>query len=286
MGLKVNIIRGFILSCWLILAAGVLVLLIAAIQVRDHKICKAVKIDITGARDLLFLDQQDIMGIISENGINDPHGRAIAGFDLQMLESRLENRVWVKDAELFFDNNRVLHANVMEREPVARIFTTGGNSFYMDSSGKQLPLSSKLSVRLPVFTGFPSNNLHFRKGDSMLVEHMKSMSGYIAKDKFWMAQIAQIDITRAKNFELVPVVGHHIIEFGNGQDHEIKFKRLFLFYKQVLGKTGFDKYSRVNVQYDKQVIGTKKGTVTRVDSLQAIKNMQRMIEEAMRMAGE
>lgn len=274
------------MSVWLMLGAGVLMLLIAAIRVKNHKVCKAVKIVISRPKEILFLDEQDILNIISYNGEKDPRGMAIAGINLQLLESRLEKRVWVKDAELFFDNNRVLHAHVEEREPVARIFTAVGSSFYMDSTGKQLPLSNKTSIRLPVFTGFPFNKRHVNHEDSMLIEHIKRISRFIVKDKFWMAQIAQIDITGSRTFELVPTVGRHIIDFGNGENYEAKFTRLFLFYKQVLSQTGFDKYSRVNVQYDNQVIGTKKGMVTRVDSIQALKNMQKMIQEAKRMAGD
>jgi cell division protein FtsQ len=73
-----------------------------------------------------------------------------------------------------------------------------------------------------------------------------------------MAQISQIDITPSKEFEMVPTVGNHLIEFGDGDDYEAKFKRLFVFYKQVLAKTGMEKYEIIKVQYDKQVIGVKK----------------------------
>ena len=56
---------------------------------------------------------------------------------------------------MWFDNRNVLHVEVYEREPIARIFTTAGNSFYIDSTERKLPLSDKMSARVPVFTGFP-----------------------------------------------------------------------------------------------------------------------------------
>jgi len=59
------------------------------------------------------------------------------------MESLLEKNVWIKDAQLFFDNNGILRVSVTEREPIARVFTREGNSFYIDSSGVQLPLSDK-----------------------------------------------------------------------------------------------------------------------------------------------
>ena len=73
------------------------------------------------------------------------------------------------------------------------------------------------------------------------------------------------------------MVGNHIIEFGDGTDFDKKFARLLQFYQLVLSKTGMDKYERVNVQYEKQVIGVKKGGfVSRADSLQAVRNIQQL----------
>jgi hypothetical protein len=43
---------------------------------------------------------------------------------------------------------------------------------------------------------------------------------------------------------------------------------------------GFDKYSKISVQFDRQLIGTRKGSLPKIDSLQVIKNIERLIEES------
>ena len=73
------------------------------------------------------------------------------------METELEKNVWIKTAELFFDNNEILQVTVQEREPVARVFTPRGTTFYIDNELAMLPLSEKFSARLPVFTNFPSD---------------------------------------------------------------------------------------------------------------------------------
>jgi cell division protein FtsQ len=83
------------------------------------------------------------------------------------------------------------------------------------------------------------------------------ISEYLVHDDFWMAQVSQIDIQPDRSFEMIPVVGNHIIQFGDGTDYEKKFKRLLLFYQQVLSKTGMDVYQKLNVRYARQVIGVK-----------------------------
>ena len=45
---------------------------------------------------------------------------------LRKAEEQLKNNAWIKDAELFFDNHQILHVNISEREPVARVFTISG----------------------------------------------------------------------------------------------------------------------------------------------------------------
>jgi cell division protein FtsQ len=160
---------------------------------------------------------------------------------------------------MWFDNRNVLHVEVYEREPIARIFTTAGNTFYIDSTEKKLPLSDRLSARVPVFTGFIDKKVYSAK-DSLLLTDIKNIATYISNDPFWMSQVAQIDITPERNFELSPVVGNHLIKLGNGKDFEKKFSRLMVFYKQVLAQKGFDAYTTIDVQYAGQVVGTRRGT--------------------------
>jgi cell division protein FtsQ len=248
----------FFVGFWLCIAAGMMVLLVGAVNSQGHKTCKGYSIQIKGKHDQWFLDKRDVAALLITQG-GGITGREIKSFDLRRMENQLKNNVWVKDAELFFDNSRVLQVRVEERVPVARLFTTTGNSFYIDSSGERLPLSDKFSERLPVFTGFPSENDNVKHTDSALVRDIINISNYLAQDSFWMAQISQVDITPDNTFEMIPVVGGHVIDFGDGTDYDKKFRRLLLFYQQVLSKTGMDVYERLNVQYARQVIGVKKG---------------------------
>ena len=284
---KVNIRKVVVFTFWCIASAGVLVLLVAAIQYRNNKICKGYKIEITGPSKELFIGKKEINDLLAAAGAGQWKDRPTQSFDLRRMESVLEKNVWIRDAQLFFDNNEMLQVRVIEREPVTRIFTESGNSFYIDSSGAQLPLSDKLPVKLPVFTDYPSPGIRLHGRDSLLTVQIRQLSAYIRKDSFWMAQIAQIDITSDRTFELVPTIGSHVIVFGDGEDYQQKFHRLLVFYKEVLSRTGFDKYSRIDVAYGGQVVGTKKGSEgTRFDSLQGMKNIQQLIRTAQQLQAD
>ena len=257
-------------------------LLVAAVDKRKEQVCQGYDISIHGANEQLFLDKNDILELLTNN--RSIKGTPVASLDLREMEAKLRRHDWIRDVELFVDNNNMLRIKVEEREPIARIFTVSGSSFYIDSACYHLPLTDKIAVRLPVFTGFPSEGRKLSKADQALMQEIKAISAYINKDVFWTAQVAQIDITPQRTFEIVPTIGNHIIELGDGANVESKFNRLTVFYKQVLSKAGLSAYARVNVQFDRQVIGKRSEVrLSRYDSLMAVKKIQQLIVAAQRM---
>ena len=165
----------------------------------------------------------------------------------------------MKNAELFFDNNQVLQVKIQERQPVGRVFTAEGSSFYVDSSGVRLPLSDKLSARVPMFTNFPSDKEVMAASDSELLRGVVDMGKFITADSFWMAQIAQVYITPQGTFELTPTVGNQTIIFGDADDVDNKFNNLYTFYKKAWLQNGINTYSKLDVRFENQVVGVKRG---------------------------
>jgi cell division protein FtsQ len=272
-----RIINVLVLVFWISLSVGVLTLLVAAIETRNAKPCSDVRIAIGGVKDALFVDQQDVKRMLM--GVSGTMvGKALKDFDLQRMEDTLESEPWISNAELFFDNNRVLQVKVTEKEPVARIFTVTGNSFYIDTALSRLPLNDKFTPRLPVFTGFPSDRKRWKGKDSLLMNEVKNISLHMLGDPFWMAQVDQVDIDGERNFLMVPKVGKHVVQFGNGQDIDKKFRKLYIFYRDVISKTGWSRYGEINVAYKGQVVATRKDIqAVRADTVLARQWMVQMI---------
>jgi cell division protein FtsQ len=284
-----QIIRKIIfLALTLTACSGLVVLLVAAIGRRNHELCKDYVITMHGAQKDLFINEKDIKKLLNAALNGKIKGEPITDFNLRKLEQLLKGNAWVKNANLYFDNREVLHISIEEKEPVARIFTTTGKSFYIDKEGEKMPLSEMMSARVPVFTNFP--DLPVRQAgkkvlstkDSVLLNDIRGTASFVLKDSFWMAQTEQIDITEDRNFEMIPTIGHHVVKLGKGNDIENKFRRLLIFYQQVLSKTSFDKYNIVDVQYTGQVIGSKT-RMSKVDSMQLKKNIEKLLQEARRM---
>ena len=81
---------------------------------------------------------------------------------------------------------------------------------------------------------------------------------FLKENPFWNAQIQQINVTASKELELVPRVGEHIIFMGKPGNYENKFDRLKTFYKKGLNQVGWNKYSRISLEFENQIICTKK----------------------------
>ena len=266
---------------WISLGSGTVVLLIAAITRKNNEHCTKIEINITGVQNNFFIDKKDVISILEKTNGGRLEKKPLHSIDLALMETELQKSLWIKKAELFFDNNNVLIVKITEREPVARIFTTSGFSFYLDSSLVRLPLSDKFSARLPVFTDFPTDVIVLSKEDSSLIRDIKTLSEFIGNNPFWMAQIDQVDITPKRTFDLIPKLGNQVIHFGNAENSHEKFSNLLCFYRMVLSKTGWNRYSSLDVQFKGQVVGVRRGAnEIKMDSLRSIQIMKTIIAEA------
>lgn len=272
---------------WALLGLATVILLGAAMNLKSHKRCKGVNININGIENNYFIDKKQITNTLETLCGGALAGKSLGSFNLSSIENTLKKDRWIKKAELFFDNNEVLIVNVLEREPVARIFTTAGSSFYIDSSFSILPLSAKFSARVPMFTNFSGNTNAFTKADSNLLKEIESLGNYILKNPFWMAQIEQVDITPGRTFEMIPKIGNQIIAFGNADNYEQKFSNLLTFYQQVETKVGWNKYSKINIEYKDQIVGVKRGAEDIIqDSLRTKQLMQMLVANAQKAAND
>ncbi len=267
------------LGGWLLVISGITTLLVAANGKQKEHFCTNILIGIKGNEGKFYVEKEDVLKLLEKNSNGSLLNRNITTIDLRKLEDGLKTNSWIRNAELYFDSKDALHVFVEEREPVARVFTTQGSSFYMDSSGTRMPLLDKMSIRVPVVTGFTGAK-KLNATDSVLLQQTKQVVQFIYGNEFWNAQVGQIDITPEKKFELIPVIGDHIIKLGDGENIEEKLNKLYVFYNQVMSKVGFNKYAALDVEFKGQVVAIKKAPTSPVDSIQLKKNIEELMNRA------
>lgn len=278
MRFKRPIYRYLFYTAWIAIIGGVITLLVSANSKAKTRTCKGVVVSINNDGEKIYVEKEDVVKSLEKAAQGPLLKKHTGDINLAQLEKALEKNPWIRDVEMYFDTKDVLYVAVSERVPVARIFTTAGTSFYIDSAGYQLPLLETYSAKLPVVTGFTAAK-RFNAADSALLQQTKEVVQTISADAFWNAQVGQIDITPDKKFEVIPVIGSHVIRLGSGYNVAEKLRKLMVFYKQVLPKAGLAKYSALDAQFEGQVVALKRGPVSKVDSIQLQKNIQELMQK-------
>ena len=160
------------------MGAGCATLLIAAIRHQNRSVCSAVRIAIGGV-DRRMVDSAELESILTDGHTRQLVGTPSGIISIKRLEKKVGDNPWVKKADLFFDSKQVLWVKVTEREPVARLFTPEGASFYVDVDGTRLPLKDSYPVELPVFTSCPLERRTWTKTDTALAREIAVLGTYL-----------------------------------------------------------------------------------------------------------
>lgn len=220
---------------------------------KEAKVCGDIIINISNQYNNYFIDEEDILSIISKDGNISLVGNYVENLNLKTLESSLENEKFIKDAQVYKDLKGNIIVTAVQRRPVARISRSDAPDAYLDDDGTVLPISEKFTTRVMLLSGDYADNF-IEEGVSEDNQKYMDLIMKINTDPFWKAQIAQLDIDENGDIYIYPQVSKQVVEFGPPDDLDIKFKKLELFYKEVLPFKGWNKYKRVNLTYLDQIV--------------------------------
>ncbi|MFK5143426.1 hypothetical protein ACI4A9_28395, partial [Klebsiella pneumoniae] len=67
-----------------------------------------------------------------------------------------------------------------------------------------------------------------------------------------------------------------LVEFGNSEDLQEKFNKLYTFYQEAWLQNGINKYERIDVQYKDQVVAVLKGnSKIKTDTVRSMQSLNR-----------
>lgn len=222
---------------------------------QHEKIINKIDIRIDNPYESYFIDKNDLMNLITENGTENITGKGFDELSLKEIEKRVNRHRFVQRAEVFKDLRGNLVVNAYQTVAIARVVQTDGPDAYISDKGNILPVSDKFTPRVIIIGGDYTRKL-VRSDLTKDTTSAKifDLIKFIQADEFWNAQVAQLDINRKGEITFYPQVGNQLIEFGKAEDIEKKFKKLDIFYKEILPRKGWDAYSRVNLKYKDQII--------------------------------
>lgn len=259
------------ISMWCVLLVGLIVSLGFVNKEQDALLCTGMEVSVDNENDLYFLDKLDVEKLIVNSG-DSIKGQPKHSVNVTKIERSLNSHAAIANSEVYVTIDGELRVQVKQRKPVIRIFNTNGDSYYLDETGRAMPLSDKYTARVliangsimePYSTRYMYNMKDIQKDSSLqaasMLDELYAMANYINADEFWTGQIQQIYINEEKEMEIVPMVGDQKIIFGDTTAMDEKFKKLMVFYKQGLNTTGWwNKYSSINLKFKNQIVCTKK----------------------------
>ena len=256
MKIKLNIKKIVSTVLWTLLGVGTITILVAAIGKGDKSPCTGHVVQFNRFNGSRFVVEADVLNILGE--FNSPFkGKMLQSFDLKKMEAELKKNQWIENANIYIDNTNKLQIIIKEKQPIARLFFTNGNSCYLDSNLKTIPLHNEFSARLPVFTGIQTLKTEKSQKDSIVLNQIKNIAIFLKNNDFWMANIDQVNFDQQETIEMIPKIGNYKILFGDDNNIENKFNNLAEFYNQVLQKRGWNIYKEINVGFENQIIAVR-----------------------------
>lgn len=269
---KKTILNVFVMLLWVSIGSGMVVLLVSAVKKEQSKLCKEVIVEFKDDLPFRMLDETEIEYTLWPAARNsNPVGKQLVNLDLFYLEKQLEKNPWILDADLYIDQLNKLHLRVEQRNPVARLFTPEGNSFYMDEKYALLPVKLSDVISLPVFTNFYINPSLKSASDSILLKRIIGLSKFIKSDSFWMAQVEQVNINANQTFEVTTQMGDQLVQLGIRSDWQKLFSKLKLLYGRMSADGNWSKYIQIDLQYKDQAVCLKRESNYRIiDSIAVV----------------
>ncbi len=255
---------------WAVLLVGLFILLEYLKKEYSQTKCKGIEISISYPNSNCFITKKDISSQIHQI-YNSIEKKSISDINIEMIEKKIKKDPYIAEVNVHSTINGNIKINVVQREPIVKIINNKSQSFYIGKEGSLIPLNHKHPARVLIANGkikqaySPKINYNIDKKNKADSSIRKSTSykiyllaKYINSNKFLNSQIEQIYVNPITNeFELIPSVGRHIIEFGDIDNMKVKFDKLIIFYKKGLRKIGWNKYKIINLKYKNQVVCSK-----------------------------
>lgn len=242
-------IKKIFILLFLVLLTVYLVIAVTVLNAKPiNQTCKGLELVINDSIDYGFITKQEVLKVLTTKKLS-PIGKEMSLINTREIEDELNKHALIDHVECFRTPSSRIGIEVTQRLPILRIMAVNGENYYVDGKGKIMPLSNS-SANVAIVTGTVDR--------AFATKELYELGIFLQENPLWQAQIQQINVMPNKELELVPRVGDHIIFLGKPERYKEKFDRLETFYKKALNQVGWNKYSRISLEFENQIICTKK----------------------------
>ena len=173
----------------------------------------------------------------------------VDSIDYLALIELVEQRPYVKRADINVESRGVLRFNITERQPIA-LLVDGKSRSYVDGEGIKLPVTKPLD--LPVVYGFNAG----KREDTLTSNHYNMVRDFldeISKQSFLSATISEITVNDESGLVALSHENGVKLVFGY-HDFQKKLQNWKAFYEQIIPKQGINAFRSIDFRFEGQVV--------------------------------
>lgn len=216
----------------------------------DEK-CIAVELIVKRNPQAKFVDETEVETMLKNEHVY-PKGMLMKDVNTKKIEETISKNEFVDKVECYKSAKGTLCVSIEQRVPVIYVVPDGRSGYFVDAQGKIIS-NTNYAVNLVTASG--------KIDDEFASKKLSEFGQYLQSDPFWNNQIEQLYVSKNKKgehvVELIPRVGEHVVYLGEIDDFQKKLRKLKMFYEKAMGTVGWNKYAKINLEYDNQIICTR-----------------------------
>lgn len=222
----------------------------------NEKPMEKVTIKLAQTKDpVYFIDEKDVKEMVRKSNPT----KKIGDINIPELEKKLNQLPAVDSANVYLNLNGNLNLDIKQRVPAFRL-SKDDQDFYVDEKGVEFPISKNYSFPCMLVMGNVKKSEYVK---------LAALIAKINRDDFSKKYF--IGISKKKgNYELLTSEGYFKVEIGDLEKIDLKVKGFKAFVEKYLIHQNPEKYTKVSVKYDNQIVTTLNPQFKENDSIIAV----------------
>ena len=226
-----------------------------------HDKMKDVNLEIVRKTDKGFVDYDKTYQMILDI-CDTTNNYQVSMISVDSVLNALNANPWIINAEASMNLNEYLDVEIEECEPIVRVYSTNGQSVYIDNDGNIYPSENQYVPRLLVVSGvkFPVKelgNVNDEVYANTVLPETFGLVKEVLNDNYAKSCARQIHYDKKKNYIFSVNNTNIIVIFGDVNDVKVKLLKMKIFFDKMLGNPELDNYREINLNYKDQVVCTK-----------------------------
>lgn len=262
--------RVLVLAFFVLMGAGALVLWAFSISRHNTQPVPELRVNIQKGQNVDELITKREVDSIVHSHFGLLQGTPMNQIDVSAVQVAVNRHPAIQSCNVYLGVDGVLNIDIQQRAPMFRVMNSDGSGFYVDTLGQSFNLLDRAVAYVPIFSvegvmgamQYPATPAYYDENTLGLtyLDELIVFGNHMRKNPELKDWAEHVHLTAMGTLEVIPRIGRHVIDYGSIYNLEMKTKMLFEFYRSQLYITDLEKYSRINLNFENQVICEKRGS--------------------------